>query len=382
MGRQRGRYTSFALAVLAALVLTLAAACGGDDETAATTEAAAATTEEAAATTETAAATTDEAATGAAVEVTQIAIATPEKANDFGWNQQGVEGAQAAAEAHGAEIEVADGIGYEDVGSVLQQLAEGGAQFIIPHASGYNTVGPETAVAQNVPMVVHSNPDAETPGLVADIEIRNQGGSYLAGALAAQTTQTNTLGIVLAADIPDFWRLAGGFVAGARSVNPDIEIQEAVIGATGFADTAGGKRVTDTLISAGADVIFGMGDGATLGMIQSVETATPPEGADQVWFIDIHGDKTSLDENGVYLTSVYTDFTPVFEQAIADIEAGTFGTQSYELNLSNGISLLQTDHIPEDVWADLQELQTQIEDGSVEVPEVTSEDQFSQLLES
>ena len=48
---------------------------------------------------------------GAAASISQMAIAAPEKANDYGWNQQGVEIAQRAADTAGAAIEVADGIG-------------------------------------------------------------------------------------------------------------------------------------------------------------------------------------------------------------------------------------------------------------------------------
>ena len=57
-------------------------------------------------------------------------------------------------------------------------------------------------------------------------------------------------------------------------------------------------------------------------MLQAVETAKPPAGADKVWFIDVIGDKTAIDEQGVLLSSVIWDFTEIFTQAIADIEAG------------------------------------------------------------
>ena len=47
--------------------------------------------------------------------MSKIGIAAPEKANDYGWNEQGVQGAKTAAQASGASIEVSDGIGYENV---------------------------------------------------------------------------------------------------------------------------------------------------------------------------------------------------------------------------------------------------------------------------
>ena len=138
-------------------------------------------------------------------------------------------------------------------------------------------------------------------------------------------SKTGTLGMVISADTPSWHKANGGFVAGAKSVKPDIKFLQAQIGPAGYADAEGGKRVTETVIAGGADIVFGQGDGASFGMLQAVETAKPPAGADKVWFIDVIGDKTSIDEKGVLLSSVLWDFAGTFEQAIADINAGTFG---------------------------------------------------------
>ena len=153
------------------------------------------------------------------------------------------------------------------------------------------------------------------------------------------------MGIVTAADNFDFNKAMGGFVAGARAEDPDIEIKFAQIGPAAYADTAGGKRVTETVIADGADIVFGLGDGASFGMIQAVESA------DGVRFIDFIGDKTANDDSGIILTSVLYDFQPVFKGAIDAVNEGTFGEEAYDLNLENGgIALLQTDNIDEATW--------------------------------
>src|SRR4051812_12577021 len=74
-----------------------------------------------------------------AAEVKSIAVLVPEQATDFGWNQQGVESAKAAASKMGVEITVAQGLGYGDVRPTLRELAEDGVGLMIAHASGYNT---------------------------------------------------------------------------------------------------------------------------------------------------------------------------------------------------------------------------------------------------
>ena len=62
--------------------------------------------------------------------VSKIAIATPAKANDYGWNQQGVSGARVAAKVNGATLTVNDGVGYDNTQAVLLRLARSGNQFV------------------------------------------------------------------------------------------------------------------------------------------------------------------------------------------------------------------------------------------------------------
>lgn len=324
---------------------------------------------------------TPAASEGTSIGLDVVGFASPEKANDFGWNQQGLEGAQRAAAAVGARLEVADGIGYEDVGPVLRELANSGAKLIIAHAAGYGTIGAETAQQFNVPVLVFNKPDAMQPGLVADVKNLPQEGSYLAGVLAAMMSKTGTIGIASSADVTTWNRMAGGFIAGARSVNPDIVIRHSLIGPGGFADVAGGKRVTDSIIAAGADVILGMGDGSSFGMIQSVETAQPPAGADKVWFIDVIGDKSSLDKQGTYLSSVVWDFSSLFEQAMRDVADGSFGTHGYEVSVkADNVGLLGTPHISPEAAAAIEAARLQIVDGTVEVPNIETAAQLQEYL--
>ena len=141
-----------------------------------------------------------------------------------------------------------------------------------------------------------------------------------------------------------------------------------MIGPAAYSDAAGAKRVTEAAIAAGADVIFGQGNGASFGMLDAVETAKPPGGG-KVWFIDVIGDKSSLD-HGNLLSSVVWDYTPVFEKMVEDIRADTFGTHDYHLSLASGsIRLLKTTHIPEAVWNELMAAQADIIAGKLKVEE-------------
>lgn len=309
------------------------------------------------------------AASGATSGITKMAYISPEAATDFGWNQQGAIGAKTAADSVGAELIMADGSGYDDPTPFLNQLAEDGAQFIVAQASGYTTLAAQFAHDTGIPVVVYDQPAMTSPDLVADIATDSQEGGYLAGVLAASMTKTGKLGIVISADDTNWHKQAGGFVAGAKSVNPAIEFLQAQIGPAGYGDAAGGKSTTETVIAGGADIIFGMGDGSSFGMLGAIETATPPAGADKVWFIDVIGDKTSIDTKGVLLSSVLWDFAGTYTQALADLAAGTFGDAGYTLDAANGgIALLQTQYITPEAWTAVEAANAGIADSSIAVP--------------
>lgn len=304
-----------------------------------------------------------------AQEVASIAILVPEQATDYGWNQQGVASARAAAEAAGAELVVAEGLGYGDVRPTLRELAADGVDLIIAHASGYNTAAPEIAAETGVPVAIVDSPNRLRAGLVADYTLSGHEGAYLAGRLAARMTRTRTVGIVVSGEPPSWNAQSAAFAEGVRDEDEAIDIRYAVIGPAAYADAAGGKRVTESIIAAGADIIFGQGNGSTFGMLQAVET-TPATDGGKVLFIDVIGDKSALDR-GHLLTSVLWDMTPVYTAMIEDLEAGRFGTRQYAISLAdNSVRLLKTPQIPEDVWQDVMTLREAMVAGEVGVEPV------------
>ena len=114
--------------------------------------------------------------------------------------------------------------------------------------------------------------------MVADYTISGHEGAYLAGGLAAKMTKTGTVAIVVSASRLPWNSQSAAFAQGVKA-KADTKILYAVIGPAAYADAAGGRRVTESAIGAGADVIFGQGDGASFGMLQATETTKPPRAA-------------------------------------------------------------------------------------------------------
>ena len=83
VGKLRGAMALVLILALAVTAVALIAGCGGRSTTSDSSPS----------------------ASGAAgIDVTKVAVITPEKGNDYGWNQMGVESAQKAAAATGATV--------------------------------------------------------------------------------------------------------------------------------------------------------------------------------------------------------------------------------------------------------------------------------------
>jgi basic membrane protein A len=169
-------------------------------------------------------------ASGAGVELHALAIMMPEEPTDYGWNQQGFEAAKAVAAKFHLKFMPATGLGYGDVRAELRELADDGASLIIAHGAGYNTAAPEIGAEKHVPVAIVDRPKDSKPGAVADYTLSGHEGAYLAGVLAAKTTATKVIGIVVTGEPPSWNSQSAAFAQGVRATDPALRIVYAVIG--------------------------------------------------------------------------------------------------------------------------------------------------------
>ncbi len=272
----------------------------------------------------------------AQTDVSSVAIVTPASRTNQGWDQQGVDNLVAVGGQLGVDVAVAETAGYDDITPILLDLASDGSQMIVCHASGYQSVCPEFAASEDVPVVVIENPGAVSAGLVSDIETQAQDAAYLAGVMAGSETRTGMVAIVVTGQPPTWNYMAVGFAEGLKAARPDARLVYTSVGEGSYDDAAGAKQVTDTVLAANADIVFGMGDGAAFGMVQSIREFNQSRPVEQqARFIDVIGDKSQGDARDLLLTSVLFDYRAVYTRFISDVEAGTFGSV-YTMTLENG----------------------------------------------
>lgn len=199
------------------------------------------------------------------------------KVDDKSFNQSTWEGVQRAQKELNATTRYIETTDAKDFGKNIGTFADEKFDAIV-------TVGFALGEATQAAAPLHPGvkfigidqfqaPGAEKPNVVGLIFPEDKAG-FLVGALGALMSKTGKLGAVLATDaVPPVWRFGEGYRAGARHINPAIEINLVYHNDVGFdktfSDPEWGKTTAISMIDKGVDVLFGAGgktgNGALLG---------------------------------------------------------------------------------------------------------------------
>jgi basic membrane lipoprotein Med (substrate-binding protein (PBP1-ABC) superfamily) len=78
--------------------------------------------------------------------------------------------------------------------------------------------------------------------------------AYLSGMLAGGLSKSNVVGVVGGLPVPEVNRIVNAFIAGAKEVNPEVDVKTSFINS--WFDPAAAKEAAVAQIDAGADVLF------------------------------------------------------------------------------------------------------------------------------
>jgi basic membrane protein A len=129
---------------------------------------------------------------------------------------------------------------------------------------------------------------------VTSLVSEDEQGSYLAGAAAALTSHTGTIGFVGGVKGELIGRFQAGYVAGAHAVDPNIEVLVDYLSVPpsyeGFVDQQGGQRVAGGMYRAGADVVFAAAGQSGLGVFEAAADLSGGRRG-QLWAIGVDSDQ-------------------------------------------------------------------------------------------
>jgi basic membrane protein A and related proteins len=315
-------------------------------------------------------------------DVRKIAFVAPWGDNEPDWTLQAKAIVEEFPQELGIRVDTLDASQADDVTAVLEQAANEDNQLVIAHDSRYAEAAEAVAERTDVPMLVWGERPDAPEGLVGEIAVEDKEGGYMAGIIATKAAVTRRLGIIVIADGSDWdlatWnRTAGGFVAGARSIDPRSIVTYEQIGEGGSATVDEVHDAAMRQMRRGAQIVFALGGSSTLGALRAVE-----EKSGESQYVGVVGDKNQYNRENYVLASIMWDTRPVFRKALRDLRAGSFGERPYELTLRNrGIWLLTTGRTPADAYEAALEAGREIQRGALDVPVTSTSDAVEQLID-
>ncbi len=342
-----------AMALSLTMAVSMLTACGGGSkETKAETKA------------ESAAETTAESASEKAAEgeTLKVALCVTGAVNDMGWCQSAYDGLKLLEEKYGAEIAYTENIQAADMVAAFTDYAANGYDIVIGH--GFQFGDPALEVGAQYPdtkfICVEADVSADN---VASYVMKCEEGGYIEGILAAHMTESNKIGFIGPIEGASLIKIMNGFEDGAKSVNPDIEVQTAWTGS--FTDTALAKEAAQAMIDGGVDFIAHDANECGNGAIAAAQEAGIYATGDSY-------DQHELAPETVLTSSMYN--VPVLiEAAYNDIVNGEFKGEVKYLGMAEGVVEMAPYYdmesvIPEDVRKEIAELIEQIKSGEFVVP--------------
>ena len=208
-------------------------------------------------------------------------------------------------------------------------------------------------------------------------------GAFLAGAAAALKTDTGTIGFVGGVDVPAVWQFQAGFGAGARAIDPEVEILSAYLTTppdwTGFASPAAARQAAEAMYRKGADIVLHAAGSSGVGVFEAAADMSESTGR-ELWAIGADADQYETIGRlpGVVeaerwrrhiLTSVVNRFDEAIYGALAEYARGSLQPGIRNLDLeSGGIDISYSGGFIDDIRPRLEELKSQIIAGQIAVP--------------
>lgn len=306
-----------------------------------------------------------------AAEKLKVALVLPGKADDVSFNQAMYRGAMEYAELNPdlISLKVVEGV-YDvaDIDPTLRDYADAGYNVVIGH--GYQFSEPVNTVAAQYPEVafllgcgVGYQPNSQ----IYDVQL--EAGGYLMGVVAALATQSDKVGVIGGGEGSEITRGHEGFKAGAKFVNPDIEIQEVYTG--DWNDTTGAYEAAIGMYDAGVDVIWHSGDGIGLGVVQAAEEK-------DMYVLGNVEDQLTLAPKNV-LSGLQYEWGNALERIFASIQDGSFihdgEKDTIMINVMNGgLSMTKLNDVKGWLTADdilvIDDVYAKLAEDAIELPEV------------
>ncbi|HLK17028.1 MAG TPA: BMP family ABC transporter substrate-binding protein [Fimbriimonadaceae bacterium] len=251
----------------------------------------------------------------------------------------------------------------KDYATNIEAMASAGSGLVV--AVGFAQDKALKALAPKYPntkfAIVDGTVDAPN---VRCLKFNEEQGSFLAGYLAALVTKAKKLGFVGGMEIPLIKKFYAGYVAGAKTADPAIEVLPPKYTGS-WDDQLKGKAEALELFGTGADIVYHAAGRAGLGVIKAAQEQDK-------YAIGVDSDQDAM-APGHVLTSVIKHVDESVFSTISDVKSDKFtpGTKVYDL-ASGGVSLSPMTYTKDKIGPDnlkkVDAVATDIKSGKIKVP--------------
>ena len=289
---------------------------------------------------------------------------------DNGYNDEVYEGCMMAKDQLGVDFDYCEPADIAEFETQLRGYADTGEYDTIMVISS-EMVDSLTMVAPDYPDQKFTMIDSSIEGYdnIHCLTASHPEQHFLSGVLAGIATlddrfplcnDENILGFCIAMDTPTSNAQASGFLAGAKYINPDVEILTSYIG--GYNDPATAKELATTMYERGADIVSVNAGSSSLGVFNAA--------AEQ----DKYVIGTSLAMvDGEH--SLATSMKFVQQMVIAECKAlidGTWSARTDVYGIKDGVCDYSLEgvntEIPQDIVDKINEVKALIADGTLVLP--------------
>lgn len=322
-----------------------------------------------------------------AVDYTGCIVSDSGGFDDQSFNQSSYEGLLAAQESLGIEIREAESQAETDFTPNVDSMVTAGCNLIVTVGFLLSATTAEAAEANpETNFAIVDDNQIDLPNVKPIIYDTAQA-AFLAGYLAAGTSETGKVATYGGIQIPTVTIFMDGFADGVAYYNEekgaDVQLlgwdKEAKTGTfTGnFEDQAAGKTNTENFINEGADIIMPVAGPVGLGTIEAVEEANADGGSAKVIWVDSDGFETVEAGTEFILTSVMKLMGEAVEEVISTDVEGNFNNEPYVGTLENGGVAIAPFHdqesaVSDEMKAELEEIQAAIIAGEITVESESS----------
>ncbi len=299
----------------------------------------------------------------------RVALLTSGPVSDAGWYAGAYEGLLLLEDSLGAEISHQQTRTPAEFDEAFLAYGSSGYDLIFAHGFEYQDAAMRAGERfPNTTIIVSGG--GRFADNVVPLIFGLEEGSYLAGMVAAGMSESGVIGMVGGVAIPPAVGTFRAFEAGARAIDPDVEVLEVFIG--NWDDVAAAKEAAVAQLSRGADVLIHNVDAASFGVFQAVREAVAS--GRTAWAMGMNRDQNDVAPD-VILGSAVIRIPQAFLETVKSWQRGSVGGRPIYAGTNQEmvdfvLNPELAEFVPTEIVEAVVEARARIRAGELDVPRV------------